>query len=554
MSSAAVSVSVLIIIAGAALLSVGVFTFQHRARPGARGVTVFLVGASCWSLILGVNIHPVQVLPAHVSMALRNGLILVISLGWLLFVLEYIHRERIRFPPVFTAVVLVIPVLTVLVTLTNPLHHLALGQGTPDAVGGGPEIEWGPWHLVFMTYLFVVLFFPVGLLAKDFRSSHGIHRRQLLLVLAGFVVALLGANDYLVTGAIDGVPSYVRISPFAFLLAAGLFGLALFRHQLFEIVPISRRTVVETVPDPVIVVDDSELLVDLNPAATVLFNVDDDATGTPFSEFCDDYPTLYEYYRDGVAETKLSIHDGETERYFSVTCTGVGDDRQGTVMVLRDITPLKERERQLTRQNERLDQFASMVSHDLRNPLNAAIVRSQLLAETSEDEHHVELEKALARMDAMIDEMLTLARAGIAREETEEVNLQQLVTETWEMVQTEGGTLEMELNWSNTVQANPDLLQHVFENLFRNAIEHNDSPVTVRVGTIERPGGFYVEDDGGGLPEDGRDTIFEHGYTTNDEGAGLGLTIVRDILDGHGWEVKVTDSNEGGTRFEIYTA
>jgi nitrogen fixation/metabolism regulation signal transduction histidine kinase len=75
--------------------------------------------------------------------------------------------------------------------------------------------------------------------------------------------------------------------------------------------------------------------------------------------------------------------------------------------------------------------------------------------------------------------------------------------------------------------------------------------VTIRVGTFSE--GFYVADDGPGIPADDRETVFEQGYTTADEGTGLGLAIVDRIADGHGWEVTVTDSETGGARFEVWT-
>jgi signal transduction histidine kinase len=89
----------------------------------------------------------------------------------------------------------------------------------------------------------------------------------------------------------------------------------------------------------------------------------------------------------------------------------------------------------------------------------------------------------------------------------------------------------------------------VFENLMRNALDHTEQPVAVTVGELED--GFYIADDGNGIPEDKRDDVFEAGYTTTDDGTGFGLSIVSDIIEAHGWEVHLTESAEGGARFEI---
>jgi signal transduction histidine kinase len=101
-----------------------------------------------------------------------------------------------------------------------------------------------------------------------------------------------------------------------------------------------------------------------------------------------------------------------------------------------------------------------------------------------------------------------------------------------------------------TFAVDPDRLQQLFENLFRNAIEHGGDDVTIRVGAIEN-NGFYVEDDGPGIPEEKREDVFDSGFTTNRDGTGFGLAIVKEIVEAHGWTVSVADSDEGGARFEV---
>jgi signal transduction histidine kinase len=81
-------------------------------------------------------------------------------------------------------------------------------------------------------------------------------------------------------------------------------------------------------------------------------------------------------------------------------------------------------------------------------------------------------------------------------------------------------------------------------------VEHGSSDLTVRVGELDR-GGFYVEDDGVGIPEDEREEVFGSGYSTGEDGTGFGLAIVTEIVDAHGWRIRVRESREGGARFEI---
>ncbi|MFB6253525.1 MAG: ATP-binding protein, partial [Halobacteriaceae archaeon] len=102
-----------------------------------------------------------------------------------------------------------------------------------------------------------------------------------------------------------------------------------------------------------------------------------------------------------------------------------------------------------------------------------------------------------------------------------------------------------------TMYADRSRLREVFENLYRNAIEHGGEDVTIRVGSLTTETGFYVEDDGAGLPSDETERIFEPGYTTADNRTGLGLSIVQEIITGHGWKIRAVHGNDSGARFEI---
>jgi PAS/PAC sensor hybrid histidine kinase (EC 2.7.13.3) len=86
----------------------------------------------------------------------------------------------------------------------------------------------------------------------------------------------------------------------------------------------------------------------------------------------------------------------------------------------------------------------------------------------------------------------------------------------------------------------------------RNAIEHANEDVTVTIGELEA--GFYVEDDGSGIPIDERDDVFEAGYTTTSQSTGFGLSIVKQVVDAHGWEISLIGGSEDGGRFEVSDA
>ncbi|ELZ49664.1 histidine kinase [Halorubrum coriense DSM 10284] len=251
-----------------------------------------------------------------------------------------------------------------------------------------------------------------------------------------------------------------------------------------------------------------------------------------------------------------------------------------------------ERRKRLERQRERLEEFASVVSHDLRNPLSVAVGNVELADELGDDASSERLDRALDaldRMDDLIGDLLTLAREGKTVQTAEPTDLRPVVERAWRTV---GGPADAALvvdGSLGTATCDPDRLRQALENLFRNAIEHgtpdetdpaggdesdrsdrvtpgtfapragsqtdeapadpDEAAVRVRVGRTDE--GLYVADDGPGIPPDQRDDVFEPGHTTAPDGTGFGLAIVERIAEAHEWTVSVTESREGGARFEF---
>jgi len=255
----------------------------------------------------------------------------------------------------------------------------------------------------------------------------------------------------------------------------------------------------------------------------------------------------------------------------------------------------RRRERQTERERDRLEEFAGIVSHDLRNPLNVADGHLDLLREDCDSPHIEDISSAHDRMQEIVDDTFTLARAGTDVGETAPVELAEVAEACWQTVERADAALRVE--GSTTVEADEDRLRHLFENLFRNAVEHSStSPQSqvpgdavehsstssqaspddavehgstssqaspedavehgganpmVRLGVVDGGRGFYVEDDGPGIPESERECVFESGYSGSGDGTGFGLSIVETVVDAHGWEITATESRDGGARFEV---
>ncbi|MEF8828097.1 MAG: PAS domain S-box protein [Haloarcula sp.] len=237
----------------------------------------------------------------------------------------------------------------------------------------------------------------------------------------------------------------------------------------------------------------------------------------------------------GVWETQITpiFADGEITRLVAIS---------------RDISDRIEYREELERQNDRLEEFASIVSHDLRNPLSVLEGSLTLARDTGNDEQFDRCYRAIDRMKELIEDLLTLAREGDTVSETEPLGLESTALSCWHAVETADATLE--ITAESTIYADESRVRQLLENLINNAVTHGGPAVTVEVGDIGDTG-FYVADDGDGIPVERRETVFDSGYTTSDSGTGFGLAIVAEIAAAHDWSVSVTESDAGGARFEF---
>jgi PAS domain S-box-containing protein len=270
-----------------------------------------------------------------------------------------------------------------------------------------------------------------------------------------------------------------------------------------------------------------------------------------------------------------------------------GSAVDGYVVTSRDIGERKAYERDLERERDRLERFASIVSHDLRSPLTVANGQLELARDECASDHLDAVQRAHDRMSTLIGDLLALAREGAATPQLETIDLAALARDSWRHTAMGDATLVVETTTS--IVADEGQLRRLLENLFRNSAEHGStgnrtesgdavehgstSPrsqapedsvehgstgsrsetddsaehgapgVTVVVGALDD--GFYVADDGTGLPAHDPETLLDFGVSTAAGGSGLGLSIVNEVVENHGWNLTLTDGDDGGARFEI---
>ena len=551
-AAVALSVGVEAVVGVATALVAGV-AWHYRQRPA--GFSLFVMGVVgtvytattvaetlvtdplVWEIVVGLQ-YPLTAIVAVMSVSVATELIPS----------HTDHRQTVR----WLVVGVVVP--SAVLAMTNPIHGLLIA-GPREVAEGLLVVVIGPLFWVHTIVLLAVILSSVGLLAVALAEASGIYRQQLLAVMVGLSIGIV----FFLWEAVAPIHPAFRLTSIGVVgwCAATLVGVV--RVDLLKTAPVARKTLVESMDDAVVALDDTARVVDVNPAAREQFGIDPSVVGSPVRDAFAEYPSVLSAIEDEQTEQDITVENDGQKRYYQVKQSPIeaavprvdsasSSQRQfGCTVVIREITEQRRRKEELARQNERLDEFVSVVSHDLRNPLNVASGRLELAREEHDSEHLEAVAESHARMEQLIEDLLDLARNGQSLDEVEPLELSSFVEACWSTVETENATLQIETD--RTLMADRGRLRQLVENLFRNAVEHGGNNVTVTVGDLDS--GFYIADDGPGIAPERREEVFETGCSTNPDGTGLGLSIVANVAAAHGWEVRVTDSIDGGARFEV---
>ena len=512
-------------------------------------VDSFWAGGSFLMLVAGGT------LLAEVGLFIKALFSAVAAFAWLRFVSEYTGDSE-WLPGWLWWLGAAESIVWSVLVVSNPggliLEGIEIGQfGVVTAAVETPGLGAAVQLLIGASLVGLSLF----LLGRFFLQTQGIYRYQALIIFAIGAIVLVSTTLFI--GDYQPHP-LIDPTPILFNLQAVGVGWALYRYDFLRVAPVIVTRFFREMDDPVLLINGDRVVADYNAAADAL--VDDLRTQVSIDAIED--PTFSEMLTaavtDGGTATEFIADTDSRRRIYDIEVTRVTDQfdtTQGYMIVLRDITDRKQRERQLEEQNERLEEFADVVSHDLRNPLStaegwvAAVTDALDGEEPDVDTAQMGLDHIAHshdRMDELIDVLLTMARQGQTVADPEPVSLETCATKAWATAET--GEMTLRVDTDRTVPADPARLRQAFENLFRNANDHSEAATVVVTTT---PEGFAVEDDGIGIDPDDREDLFAFGYSTNEEGTGIGLAVVKRIIEAHGWRITVGESDDGGACFEV---
>lgn len=411
-------------------------------------------------------------------------------------------------------------------------------------------IEPGPVYGLNVTATSIVLLVSIAYLARLFASSS--HRPTGSVVLLGVaavltllpnivssfdLLPLLRGYDYSVFGTV----------PFTVVLGYVVF----FRGER-DLAPVARNEIVDELDDALFGLDDAGQIIDFNAAArSLLPETVDDPVGHRLAAVLPELAAEISLPADpdeDVTATYTTVVDGSRTHY-SVSVSPIGE--RGTVagysLILRDVTAAESTRRELERQNEQLESFASTVAHDLRNPLQVADGTTRLLRSEFPEPHPAErhlsrVDDAVSRMDAVLAELQTLAEHAQSVTETQTVSLGEVTSRVGDRIEGPSVTVTRD----GTIEAEPARLESILKSLLRHSATHGGSSVTVAL----TEGGFVYTDDGLDIPETEHEDVFAYDTTSSAESVGLGLKIVRTEAEAQGWSVSL-EPTAAGTRFTV---
>ena len=345
-----------VMLAAALCAGLGVFAWAHRRVPAAVGFVALMAACAWCSFFHGLyRASATPGLKLALAQATQAGATLV-PLAWLLFTLQYTGRDR-WLTPRHAALVSAVPLATMVLALTNPLHHRFWARIGPVMTGGFMRLHvvegWGYWlHIAYSWALFLVC---VGLLVIQALRSVQLYRRQAMALVFAALVPWVG--NVLHVGKIVTFPT--NPMPFLFTLTGSVFFWAIFRLRLLDVIPVAREALVEELPDGVLVLDDDDRVLDLNPAARALLAPDGEPHGRRAGELVRPLEPLLMAAR-AAERVQDELELNGCGRTLDVRITRLHDGRgapAGRLVVLRDFTERERRERALALQRAYLDQL-----------------------------------------------------------------------------------------------------------------------------------------------------------------------------------------------------
>jgi signal transduction histidine kinase len=528
-----------------------VLTWRRRPEPGTTALTVLLLAIALWTGSYALALlSPTRELRLLVERFVWTGAV-VTPLAWIVFALQYTgHGDRVTRRLVAS---LAVPLgVTGLLVWTNPLHSLVWTNEVFYRTGGLLLLDqqFQPYFWVHLGYSYTLVLAGVILLLRLVLTADHLFADQALALLIGALVPL--AANLGTVFRLAPLPG-LNLTPYAFAVSAVAFGYAFFHSSLLDRIPATRRigrnAVVKNMRDGVLVVDDDDHIVDINPVAEQLFDCEgEDVLGDHVDVLLGDADC------DLPADGETVVCTVQGYRKFEIRGAVLDDqhDREvGRVLAVRDITDRSNRRQQLQVLNR-------VLRHNFRNDMNVIDVCATQLSDRL-DGDEAEMADRIRMVARDLAETGTKAREIeriMSRRENEPqaLDLPSVVNRQLDTIRHEYPDVTVETDMPEELEIrSTGILESILQNVLENAVVHNDSAdpaVAVDVEFVENDPDrieVSVADNGPGIPEQERDVLVKGTESPLEHGSGLGLWLVNWGVTMLGGEVTFEDNEPRGS-------
>jgi PAS domain S-box-containing protein len=338
------------------------YTWRRRSAPGAVALLWLLVDVTGWLVLSVLQLaDPTKAGPLFWA-KVAYPFITFVPVAWLVFVFRHTGRDQ-WFKPVRLALLTIVPIITSCLALTNDLHHLLWATYTFITVNPwlAMSVTYGPWFPIHATYSYTLILLGAFIIGVEYFRAGKLYRQQTVWLILGAVGPIV-FNVVYVFRLIRGFTQ--DYSPIGFALAGLAFAIGMFRYRLFDLKPMARDVLVESMSDGMVVLDEQDRVVDLNQAAEDILGLSIATTiGRPVSQVFSPWQDLGDRFGDKrEAQAEISLERGGINRYYDLRISPLTNPQghfSGRLIVLREITQRKGTEFALRESEEKLRQITS---------------------------------------------------------------------------------------------------------------------------------------------------------------------------------------------------
>ncbi len=515
-----------------------------------------------------------------------------LPLLWVYFSLDFSEVKGWKSPGTII-LTLVVPVLLVGIAITNMApnllvdHHTFYGLDRPDTlermfsqVGDRPFWTWV--HIAYSLIYFVI---GTVLVLRNLNSNPKIDIKQSVILSIGVLVPWIGNITFIFRiSPIDKVD----LGPFTFTMAAALLAWGLYYNRFISVVQTARRVLIERMMDGLIILDNQNWILDINPSAQKIFRVTNpQVVGMPAEIVFTPYPDIMANLKYiSRKHQEIFIQIGQDVRYYDMDINPLYESKGGVLgkmLVFHDVTSIKESEIKLRDAKTKAEEadnlksaFLANMSHEIRTPMNAIIGFSNLLndAGVSEEEKAEFIEHIKNSGNSLlhlIDDIIDLSKLDAGQMELEEqvFSVQRLLSELFsffnEELQTQGKTniqllvkgMSADSDW--WVVGDLEKIRRVLKNLIDNALKFTHQGFVEFGASYQLSGklAFFVQDTGIGIAREKQSMIFDRfsrvitGTRQEYGGTGLGLAVCKSLSELLKAQLTLTSTPGKGTTFQF---